>query len=292
MSTPLHGIIRLSELLGRVVLDPSTASEIGSVDRLWLDPRTHQIIGISCLSGLVVIHQQSLSWSQIDAIGAEGLVARTISGVQPTKPDFVVTEIGQEVWTDAGNRIGTLTDYRIDLETGDVLDYLFTPSGWRGITEGTYRFAPSAIVSMNNQRMLITAAAAQAAEPFGGGLKQSVAQLADVLKEDYARTQQDLHLVADRLQSSTQKAAERLKAKLADTIDQFQSPAEEEPAPRRLDDAEAETLEAEVLDSERLRSPELPAPALDPFEPIDQPHPASMNPTDRSSEQIDPRKEH
>ncbi|HEY9660050.1 MAG TPA: hypothetical protein V6C65_16455, partial [Allocoleopsis sp.] len=122
-------------------------------------------------------------------------------------------------------------------------------------------------------------------EPFGGGLKQSVAQLTDLLKEDYARTQQDLHGVADRLQSSTQKAAERLKAKLADTIDQFQSPQEEEPAPRRLDDAEAETLEAEVLDSERLQPSELPAPSLEQVEPIDKS--AATNPIDRSSEPID-----
>ena len=272
MTTPLQGVIRQSELLGRLVLDRATAEEIGRVDRLWLDPKARQIVGMTCLSGLVVIKQRSLNWSQIDAIGTDSILVEVLNGVEPKKPITAISEFHQEVWTDTGTRIGTLVDYRFDPETGDLIDYLFTPIGWQSIKEGTYKLLPDAIISINDRRLIISEEVTQSAEPYSGGIKQGVVQITELLKEDYVQTQQDFQAIASNLKISTEKVAERLKAKLADVADRLQHrDSEPSSSPIRLDEATTETLDVEVIASEPVEF----------LEPIDSSN-AELN--DRSHE--------
>lgn len=285
MTVQVSGVIRQSELLGRLVLDRKTAEEVGRVDRLWLDPKAHQIVGMTCLSGLVKISQHRLTWSQIEVIGAEGILVQMIEGVKPEKPSTVETEVGQEVWTDQGSCIGTLTDYRFDPETGDVVDYLFTPNGWRGIQEGSYRLLPQALISMSDKRVIIPASAAQTAEPHGGGLKQGVSHLTGFLKQDYSRTQQDLKTIASHLQASTQQATEQLKDKLFEVVEQFQPPDQAD-APEKTPDLQ-ERDQGEVVDVQVIDSRSIAAEAAEPelwTEPVDR---AGSDPTVDSSQARD-----
>lgn len=215
-STP-DTLIRRSDLLGRLVLNHDTAEELGHVDQVWLDPQAHQVIGFLCRSGLFYHKKHGFTWSQIETIGNDSILVTPLGAVEPEPPDSTLTEPGQELWTDTGDRVGSLLDYRLHPETGDVIDYLFVFSGWRQLTDGVYCLSADAIISMSRKRVIVSETAIQNAELFEKGLSQGVAQMTEFFKDDYARTQQDLQalkhtpqVIADQLQAATQKAKARL----------------------------------------------------------------------------------
>ncbi|GAB4226926.1 MAG: hypothetical protein Kow00121_55420 [Elainellaceae cyanobacterium] len=210
-------VIRRSALLGRLVLNHRTAEELGRVDQLWLDPKSHQVIGLMCRSGLFYNKKHCFPWSQIEAIGSEGILVTPLETVEFEKPESAVAEPGQEVWTNTGSRVGSLLDYRLDSETGDVIDYLFTFAGWREFTDGIYRIFPNAVIGMNDKRAIVLEAAVQNAELFEKGFSQSVAQISGLLQTDISRSQQDLQAlkqapqaIVAQLQTVTQKAKQKL----------------------------------------------------------------------------------
>jgi uncharacterized protein YrrD len=214
--------LKFSELLGKPVIDCKTSDELGQIEQLWLNPKTHQIEGATCRSGLMGLKKRHLTWSHIESIGADSVVVSIPTGVEPTRPDWVECEIGQAVYTDTGDRIGAFKDYYLDAETGDVLDYLFVSTGLRSLIDGLYRLPASAIVSLGSQRLIVMETALQTAEREGG-LSQTVTQVGEYLKDDYARTQQDLtsalqgtKAMATQVQEKTQQLASQAKDTLTD----------------------------------------------------------------------------
>jgi len=55
-------LIKQSQLIGKLVLDRQTMEEIGKVDRVWLNPHTHRIIGFTSKSGLLGMKKRSFAW--------------------------------------------------------------------------------------------------------------------------------------------------------------------------------------------------------------------------------------
>jgi uncharacterized protein YrrD len=192
MTLDTQTVIRHSELLGRLVINRTTAEEVGRVEQLWLSPKHHQVVSLTCRSGLLGRNKCTFSWSQIETIGQDGLLVSLPEGLDMKTPEGAEVPINHELWSDSGTRSGTLKDYRIAAETGDVVDYLFVSNGWRGLTDGLYRFLPNQVVSMGKKRIIVQDSALQAAEQVIEGLGQKVAQVGDFLKEDYLRTKQDL----------------------------------------------------------------------------------------------------
>jgi uncharacterized protein YrrD len=222
-------LLRHSDLIGKLVLDRVSTEEVGHVDQLWLDPKAHQMIGFTCRSGLLGFEKQSFSWTQIESIGADGILVSVLQGAESDRPANTEQIVGHELWTDDGNQAGTITDYRFHAETGDILDYLFISNGWRGLTEGMYRLLPNSIVSTGSRRMIASNQAIQNAQHYAGGISWTVAQAKEFLKSDYARTQQDLNAavegtkaIAQQLQATTRQVAEQAKAKLSNVAGQLQ----------------------------------------------------------------------
>lgn len=262
MTTWHNSTIRQSDLMGRLVLNQGTAEEMGRIDQLWLDPQAHQILGFSCKSGILGTKKHHFTWSQIETIGADSVMVSRLEGVETVRPESAVPNVGLEVWTDSGTRIGTMIDYHLHPETGDVIEYLFFLNGWRSITEGTYRLPRQAIISMNSKRMIIMEHAAQNAELFSRGLTQEITQLTDFLKADYAQTQQDLQT----LMQNTQSIAEHLKDKLTTAASQLHTPSSQPVPEQTLSDIDAidvessevepievEPIEAQPIDMEPIR---------------------------------------
>jgi uncharacterized protein YrrD len=237
-------MIRQSDFLGRLVLDQNTAEEVGRVAELWLDPKSHQIIGLSCKAGLLGMQRHSFTWSQIESIGEDSVMVSALEGVEAEKPDGAIGLIAQDIWTDSGSQIGGLIDYRFDPETGDVVDYIFVFNGWRSITDSGYCIPPGAVISMNPQRMIVAETVTQNPERFTGRLDQGIASVTDFLKADYARTQQDVQSIASRLQGITQKTTAQLKEALPGVSGHLKA------APDRLaDEMESEELTGEIVDT-------------------------------------------
>jgi uncharacterized protein YrrD len=201
-------IIRQSDLLNRLVLDRSTAEEVGRVEQLWLNSQSHQVVGFSCKSGFLGNKKRLLTWEQITTIGTDSIIVNIIPEViEPEKPSQTTSLIGHEVWTDAGNKAGKIVDYLFDPKTGAVINYLFVSSGWRGVLNGVYLLPVEAISSTGSKRALVADAIVQNPQQYAEGLNQKMSQAADLLREDYKKTQDDL----EALKRSAQNIAEQVK---------------------------------------------------------------------------------
>ncbi|QKD83452.1 hypothetical protein HPC62_15710 [Thermoleptolyngbya sichuanensis A183] len=222
-----------SEVIGKVVIKPDTAEEVGRVSRLWLDPKAHQIVGLECTAGALGIKRHAYNWLQIASIGSEGVILKAHIGPEPTKPDTVVFVLGDEVWTDSGSRAGLVVDYRLDPTSGRVLDYLFTTDGWGGLTKGLHRLHPAGVIGVSDRRLVCTVSSVEAAELESPGVVQKVQQARDFLKNDYSQTKADVSNLKQKLtgfvgqaQSSAQSLTEQTKATLAEKAEQLQQTTE------------------------------------------------------------------
>ena len=201
--------IQQSNLLGRLILNRETTENIGHVKELWLDPTIHQVTAIVSESGLLGRTKQFLRWEQVEAIGEDSLLVSLALAESEESPQGSEVVIGHELWTDDGNKAGTITDYCFDLQTGAVVAYLFHSNGWQGITDGVYLLLPEAVLSTGTKRFIANADQVKQAEQFSEGLKDKFAQVNEYLKKDLARTRQEMAV----LKESGQSTAAQVKGK-------------------------------------------------------------------------------
>ena len=229
MNTQSQTAIKHSDLINRIVLNRQNAEEIGQVAQLWLDPMAHKVLGLVCKSGLLGHKKRSFTWAEIEAIGSDSILVHLNSESKAKKPPSVESIVGYQLWTDGGNQAGTLMDYRFDPKTGKVVEYIFGSKGWRGIADGTYRLPPVAIASVGGKRVMAIEAMVQNAEHYTDGINQKVAQAAESLKDDYAKTKEDMaglmegaQGLATQVQENTKKVAGNAQQKLSDVAGQVQ----------------------------------------------------------------------
>ncbi len=189
MTTKSETAIKGSDLLNRLIFDYITIEALGRVKQLWLDVKAHQVVSLTCQSGRLGRIQRSFTWSQIDTIGTYIILVKAQESADLEAPESLKSVVGHEVWTDAGNKAGRLADYCIDPQTGAVIDYLFVSKGRCGVADGIYRLSPSAIISVDRQRLIATDAMVQNAEQYTEGLSQKIQNAAEFLKEDCTQTQ-------------------------------------------------------------------------------------------------------
>lgn len=118
--------------------------------------------------------------------------------------------INCEVWSDAGNKIGKITDCLFNLKTGAITQYFLISSGWIGIASDVYLLPPSKILSFGKKRLLIAETAAQNLTVYREGFKQKLAQAGNFVKEDYIQVTQELRSRSVRSLASLAKQAEEV----------------------------------------------------------------------------------
>lgn len=227
--TILETAAQQSQLLGRLVLNRETTEEMGRVHQFWLDSSQHCVVAFTAKSGLLGRHVQWFKWEQVTAIGEDSLLLVPIAESLTQPPVSSDLVVGHELWTDAGNKVGTVKDYFLDTITGAVVAYLFISNGWQGITDGMYLLSPKAIVSIGVKRVIAQAQAIQTAEQYSGGLSEKWNQTIEFLREDYAQTKRDVQImvagsqaVTAQLQEETQQVASTTQTKLVELTEQLQ----------------------------------------------------------------------
>lgn len=196
-----------TDLMGRLVINQQTVEELGRVHQLFVDSKTHIVVGISCKAGLLGRNIHECKWSQISSIGKDSVL---INGTEETASGMTDTAspmVGAELWTDSGNKVGSISNYCLDTETGKVTEYIFVKSGLQGIKDGSFLLSCDAVISVGHKRMIAQEAALENAEKFAGGLQDKFSQAIEFVKEDYAQSQADLSAFA----SSAQPAATKLQ---------------------------------------------------------------------------------
>ena len=114
--------MNLSELYERPVLDLTTATTVGKVSDVVLDPGTRRIVGFH-LAG-VKGPASWLSWEAINALGADAVTIDR-SDVLTAPPEHsrglhADKVIGGRVLTDSGRELRNIVDFEIDADTGQI----------------------------------------------------------------------------------------------------------------------------------------------------------------------------
>lgn len=204
--------IRQSELLNQLVLDRNSLEELGRVEVLWMYPPKHQVLGFVCKSGFLGAKKTAFKLAQLSTLGTNGILTQG----QPEETDAdkvrkLESIIGHEIWSDAGNKIGKITDYLFNLQTGAITQYLFISSGWGGIAGDVYQLPPTQILSVGSKRVLVSEAVAHKCALYRGGIKQKLTKAGEELKEDYVQATEEWRSLTQRAQSATGEAKERLQ---------------------------------------------------------------------------------
>ncbi|MGF1536513.1 MAG: PRC-barrel domain-containing protein, partial [Elainellaceae cyanobacterium] len=146
-------ILQYRDLAGRLVLDSQTMAELGWVDTLWMYPQRNRVLGVVCRPGRFGAKRLVFKLTQLDTVGENSLLMR--GDPEPTvaaKVQQLESLIGQEVWSDRGERVGKLIDCLFNPENGVILRYLMTPGPWAAVTDGTYLLSPKKIISFSAKR--------------------------------------------------------------------------------------------------------------------------------------------
>jgi uncharacterized protein YrrD len=148
-------------LLNHLAINLDTAEELGPITEVWVNGRTHQIQGLGCAGGLLGRQGQRFLWSQIASIGRDGVVIKAGAVTDQADPQLqdCLPLSDLELWSDHGDRVGQITDYRFDPVSGNILHYCFVPEVGSGFAPGLYGLDPLGIISTSRRRMMVEEAA-------------------------------------------------------------------------------------------------------------------------------------
>lgn len=230
-------LMQHNQLLKKLVLDRETVEEQGRLVELWLNPQSHQVIGFTCKSGIFAKQEKYFAWKQMDTVGSDAiLVNSNLAADSLEKPDNIIDIIGNEIWTDTGDKIGFIVEYILNLNTGKIVDYLFKYNSWKSMFDSIYLLPPEAVSSAGSKRVIVAKDAVQNPEFYTEGIGQKIEQIHEFLEADLVRTrehidvarteaqklavgfQQKAKIVKEEAQERVQVVAEKTKQK----VEEFQ----------------------------------------------------------------------
>ncbi|WP_069790513.1 PRC-barrel domain-containing protein [Cyanobacterium sp. IPPAS B-1200] len=180
--------LKRSELIDRLIINYSTTENVGKLDNIVLELESHQAKGIISKAGLLGRDKHGFSWQQIESIGKDSIIVHYDQEVEIQLNEWGTFLIGAELWTNSGDKAGNIVDYTISPQTGKVINYLFSSSGWKGIKEGVYAIAPEDVVSLTNKRVIADNQAIENAPQYSRGLGQTFGKVKDFIQDDYEQT--------------------------------------------------------------------------------------------------------
>lgn len=231
MSTEIK-VIKRSKLINRLVLERQTVEDLGRVEQLWINPRSHQIVALTCKSGLIRGQKRVFTWENITQIGEDAILVNSSpleTSETVTKPEEAIHGIGHEVWSDGGNKVGAIVDYVFDLQTGFINYYLYTSQGLRSVLEGVYILPLAAISSVGNKRVIVLEAALKNPEQYSEGLGQKMGQAAEFFQDDFEKTREHLEGLKRSAQKITKGKPEEMQEMKAELISEETDTANSEP---------------------------------------------------------------
>ncbi|MGC8714728.1 MAG: hypothetical protein ACP5RH_20280 [Leptodesmis sp.] len=205
-------VIRQSELINQLVLNHRTMEELGRIEVLWMYPPAHRVLGFVAKSGFLGRQKLAFKLSQVEAIGENGVL--THSQPDPTDADRVrqlESLIHCELWSEAGHKLGRITDCEFNLRTGAITAYLVAIDRLSEVLGSIYRLPPSQIISFSSKRVVVAATSLKDFEPYREGIQEKFAKATSTIKEEYTQATQELRSLAQRAQDTTQHTAEQLK---------------------------------------------------------------------------------
>jgi sporulation protein YlmC with PRC-barrel domain len=153
--------MRLKELRGLPVIDPTAARKIGTVSDYQVDPATGRLAALD-LDGAVSRGAERILAQRIRRVGANAVILTARGGITPGASTDVneawldlSTLVGLEVMGDDGNLIGRLVDATFDQDSLEVHAYLLRSSVWRRLLRRRTRIEPGEVHSCSRELMMV-----------------------------------------------------------------------------------------------------------------------------------------
>ena len=160
--------MRVTELKGRQVVDPATASKRGRVVDVLVDPTTKRLAGLTIAADGQESHQE-ISARHIARIGRAAVMLRRevdgdVGDTDLRHEDYLdyATLVGLEVLDEGGDRVGRLLDAKIDPDRLAITAYALVGAGWRRWLGSLSDITPSQVSSWSRELMLVQPRAAAA----------------------------------------------------------------------------------------------------------------------------------
>jgi sporulation protein YlmC with PRC-barrel domain len=153
--------MRLKELRGLPVIDPTAARKIGTVLDYQVDPASGRLAAVDITSTASGDGERVLA-TRIRRVGRHAVILTGRGGnVHGTTPEVddrwldMSTLVGLEVMGDDGDRIGRLVDATFDQDTLEVQAYLLRASLWQRLTGRRGQIQPTSVQSSSRELMLV-----------------------------------------------------------------------------------------------------------------------------------------
>jgi uncharacterized protein YrrD len=156
--------MRLKEIRGLPVVDPTAARKIGTVTDYLVDPASGRIAALAVDGG----DSDRIPAHRVRRIGRHAVVLTATSTSRSLATNGSAAYHDNERWLDAGslanlevlgddgNRIGRLSDAAFDQDTLDIQAYLLRSSFWARFGRRRGRIQPSTVASCSRELMIVT----------------------------------------------------------------------------------------------------------------------------------------
>jgi sporulation protein YlmC with PRC-barrel domain len=153
--------MRLKELRGLPVIDPTAARKIGTVIDYQVDPASGRLAALD-ISAIGADEQERILAPRIRRVGRSAIILTARGGASPNAPIEPnerwldsSTLVGLEVMGDDGNRIGHLLDATFDQDSLDIEAYALRVGLWELLLARGGRIAPSKVHSCSRDLMMV-----------------------------------------------------------------------------------------------------------------------------------------
>jgi uncharacterized protein YrrD len=166
--------MRLKELHGLPVIDPTAARRVGTVADYQVDPVGGRIAALDLDPGGQSDVKERILGHRIRRVGRHAVVLTLQGGSGPTAPADVNERwldtsslVGLEVIGDDGDRIGRLADATFDQDSLEIQHYTLRSATFiEDLTSGRGRIQPSRVHSCSRELMIVESGKLQQEQPL------------------------------------------------------------------------------------------------------------------------------
>ena len=156
--------MRLKELRGLPVIDPTAARKVGTVTDYQVDPASGRLAALDIDPLENSEAAERILGHRIRRVGRHAVILTGRAGNSPNVPVELndhwldaSTLVALEVMGDDGNRIGRLADATFNQESLEIDNYLLrSTSFWQGVSGRRGRIQPAKVHSCSRELMMVT----------------------------------------------------------------------------------------------------------------------------------------
>ena len=219
--------IRQGELVGKGLMSYETTEELGVVEHLLVDVKRSHTTAIIYKAPGLMSRSQSVSWKNLVSVG-DRIIIHTQPATDEAELAASQNMTGLEVWTDGGDRIGTLIDLCVEKETGKVQKYLFELAHEQAEADEppesvmAYAIEPQMIISAGRKRMMIAEEDAKRSQSHGEQIKRIAMQKTSARQAPVLPTEipKDFDDFLQRGKSLAERAAQQAKVRAKQFADE------------------------------------------------------------------------